>query len=201
MKSEKLVKILAVHFSRNQIKIHSEYHIQVITKKGKNDIWLTKNGEIRFKPYGSRKISDIHDINRIIKRLKTPEKSHYEKMKDVLNLSEFIKKSEEISKQFDDNKNIFVDAGFKDGKAKVAAILFDNLKETMDIKVRTYQCENSYKAECIAIELGLSMLVPLETINVYTDNKPASEKYSNFPVKWISRKFNKIADSLSNLRK
>lgn len=203
MNQTELIKILIENFSKMNVKVCSQYHIQVQNQKGKNNIWLNKNGfsELKFQAAGDRNVVEI-SISEIIKRLKLPKTTHFDEMNEILNLSSFVHNVEVLLKDVEDEQCIFVDSGFKNGRAKAAAVLINKKELSMDICVRITQCNNSYEAECFAIEIGLGLKLRQDNkhLKIYTDNQPAAEKYKMNNVIWIPRKENTVADKLSNLR-
>jgi len=93
---------------------------------------------------------------------------------------------------------IYVDAGFKNGKAKIAVVKVDRDKHELSINIRRIECVNILQAETAAI-LWAEDLYP-GTDNIYSDSENAV--YSNISnrAKWISRKQNKAADIFANMR-
>lgn len=92
---------------------------------------------------------------------------------------------------------IFVDAGWKNGKAR-AAIIKSEANGDMDIAVRTIEAQSSYHAELWAIGFALEHWPCEDTI--HSDCKVAVEATAHPRVVWIPREQNKQADSLGNMR-
>ena len=95
---------------------------------------------------------------------------------------------------------IFTDAGFKEGRARIAAVKvlgdeitaksLKNVEKVCDIK--TIQ-----DAEKAAIEYGLGLDADLI---VYNDNKGACESFNSPRVKWLPREHTKAPDKLASMR-
>lgn len=134
-------------------------------------LWLNKHGELKAKAYGNRNALQNCSLESIIKKFGSQSKSHIEIMKEILDLSKVVKFSEKLANQY--GTLIFSDAGFKDGKAKIAAVFVDGTDVTM--KSRLIECNTISDAEHQAISLGLSMS---ETATIYNDNLGVVNSYN-----------------------
>ena len=193
MKAEEVVSRLVEAFGTEYVIIRSEYHIQVKTTKGNNDVWINKYGVLKAKLFGDRNIIDNCALAVIISKIKKQIVSHVEKMREVLNLAKVVEKSERLAEI--NETLIFTDAGFKDGKAKIAAVLIIGTNVIMKSKI--IEVSDITTAEIEAINFGLTLS---DTITVYNDNQSAVKQCNNNRVQWISRESN-FADSFGNLRK
>jgi len=194
MDAAKLVCKLAEVFG-DRVIVRSQYHIQIVdATKGYHDIWVSKIGYVKFKAAGDRKTHEDVDLNFIVNNVRSQVKTSIEKMQEMLDVAKFMNQCEKRATTI--GSAIFTDAGFKNGQAKIAAILVDG--NNIDAKSRIIQAANNTAAEYEAVVLGLSMH-PLLT--VYNDNQSMVNTCQNVRVKWLPRTNNKAADTIGNLRK
>lgn len=179
----KLVEDLAAEFP---VVVHTAYHIQIETANGPHNVWFTKRDDIRLQLCGNSD-SFLTTSTELFKRLRGYDYSKTD-LAFMQSLTKFIG---EIAGR----AGIFVDAGWKDGKAKVA-IVKSHANGDMDIAVRLVETKNSYQAECWAINKAKELYPGNETI--FTDCQPAAA--NNVRVEWVPREQNKQADSLGNMR-
>jgi hypothetical protein len=193
MKPDKLITLLSSCFN-GRVKICTQYHIQIDSNKGPHDIYINKNYQLKCKFAGEITPQTLK-LDQIIKKIQSYpyHKSQLDHMKESLDFAIFIKQSEKDANTT--GPAIFTDAGFKDGKARIAAIYIDG----SDIKAisKLIPCINSSTAEESAILLGCSM-DPFAT--VYNDCLSTVSSYNVPRVKWLPRTQNKAADKISNLR-
>lgn len=192
MNSEKLIKLLSINFG-DSVKVRSQYHIQVNSSKGYHDIWLNSQGEMKFKLAGNRNALMNNDVNFIVNQIKLNHKSHLDKMNEMLDLAKFINKCEKLSKET--GIAIFTDAGFKDGKARIAAVYVNG--NDIEAKSKLIEVDSVSSAEAEAIRLGIEMN-PYAI--VYNDNESIVKSMNNNRIKWIPREENKAADRIGNMR-
>lgn len=200
MNAENLVKKLARLYS-SAVQIRSPYHIQVLSDKGPHDIWLKKDGSLKFKRGGDNLVEDNISLDLILKKIGSKAKTKVETMHDVLDFALMIKEAERTALALG-RSGIFTDAGYKDGKARIAAILVDGDEITAKSKSSVEKdtpIMNIQDAEMAAINLGLSMH-PMLT--VFNDNKVVCDclKSTNPRVQWLPRDFMKAPDKLANFR-
>lgn len=183
MNKEKLLERLATEFP---LIVRTEYHVQIETTNGPHNIWLTKSGSIRFKPCGAAE-SNFLSGDKLIQRLR-----NYDYGKTDLALMHSLTR---FIGEVKGKSGIFVDAGWKNGKAKVAIIKSESWGD-MDITVRHIDIESSYAAEEWAVITAAEMY-PGDT-PIYSDCQTVADSFPR--VQWIPRKQNKQADSLGNMR-
>ena len=168
-----------------EVIVNNEYHIQIPTSKGKHDIWFNQFGDIKFKPYGQQKAFLI-SLQNLVNDLK-----NYDYTKTDLGVMNVIKFIQNVPIK----QGIFVDAGFKNGNAKIAIIRIQ--QGDIDVCVRNIKCDTNDEAEDAGIKMAMSLFPGDEPI--YNDHQSVVAR--NAPrAKWINRKQNKEADRLSNLR-
>ncbi len=194
MKSEEIVKRLVDVFGSENVLIRSQFHIQVRDSRGLNDIWLNKFGQLKARIFGNSSIIEDTSLKNIIQRLKQLKKTDLQLMKDILDLAKVVKFTEQIASQ--NESVIFTDAGYKDGKARIAAVYVNGFE--IEMKSKLIEIENIFLAEIQAIQLGMSMHI---NATIYNDNQTAVQKINDSRVKWICREENKVADKFGNLRK
>jgi hypothetical protein len=193
MKPTKLIELLNSHFN-GRVKICTQYHIQIDSNKGPHDIYINKHHELKCK-FAGEIVTQFLNPDQIIKKIQSYpyHKSQLDHMKESLDLAIFIKQSEKDAKST--GPAIFTDAGYKDGKARIAAIFINGTDINAISKL--IPCVNSSTAEETAILLGCSM-DPFAT--VYNDCLSTVTSYNVPRVKWLPRVQNKAADKISNLR-
>lgn len=193
---KQLLEKLGQHFGDN-VKIRSQYHVQVLSVKGAHDIWITKFNDFKFKRAGDREIKEDVSIDFIIKQISLQAPTSIDDMNKALDFAKFIKQCE----QRQEKGVIYTDAGFKQGKAKIAAVFVDS--DAVDARSKTIIVDSIIAAEIAAIELGLALH---DHVIVYNDNQGAVAKFHNednfysFRVKWLPRTETKVADKICNLR-
>jgi hypothetical protein len=197
MRIEKVVDKLSQLYGAN-VKVNNAYHIQVLSDKGPHDIWVKKGGSIKFKRAGSPKIFEGISLQGIIQKIGSNKKTTVEKMRDMLSLAEIVAISEKAVQTLGDA--IFTDAGFKEGRARIAAVKVNGDEiEAKSLKnvERVYEIRCIQDAEKAAIEYGLSLDPDLI---VYNDNKPVCEALNNPRVKWLPRENLKAPDKLASMK-
>ena len=193
MKSEDVVKRLVEKFGSENVLIRSQFHIQVRDAKGLNDIWINKHSQLKARIFGNSNIIENTSLQNIIQKLKFTKRTDLQLMKDILDLAKVVKFTEQIA--LENEAVIFTDAGFKNGKARIAAVMVDRFE--IEMKSKLIDIENICLAEIQAIQLGMSMHVGA---TIYNDNQSAVLKINDSRVKWICREENKAADTFGNLR-
>jgi hypothetical protein len=181
---------------KHKLITRSEYHLQIeVGEHVYHNIWLDKSHRMRIKFAGNREVIDVIRSNmaRILEQIDSYKhvESDYYRLKELENLLTKV----------ENQQGIYCDAGFKDGKAKIAIIKVDN--GDVDIHVRHIEADSPYNAECRAINLAL-MFHPPHTKNIiYSDCLEAVQAFNKLghkQIKWINRKENKEADKLANMR-
>jgi hypothetical protein len=203
MKVQRLVELLAQQFG-NRVKVRSPYHVQVDFDKGPHNIWVKQTGELKFQFCGDREVKSGVSFDWIVSHIKS-QRVHtvLDDLRNILNVTKFIEHSEKAAKQVD--KAIFTDAGFKNGKARIAAVHIDNIEGTVEARSIVVLAKDIVDAEKLAIYLGLEMVVDITSdIKVYNDNQTAvaliRQLVDGSRVEWLPRDKTKIADSLGNMR-
>jgi hypothetical protein len=197
-----LIEALSKEFGKENVKIRSQYHLQVELNKKLNDIWITKDQDVKLKLYGQRNVIENISLIQIIQKLKSNKKTEIDQMKEVLDFSNFIKQCEQTVKENRLSTAIFTDAGFKDGQARIAAVFIDPIGN-IDAKSRLVQAEDNNFAEMKAIRLGMSFH---PSVIIYNDNETAVNSMNVMEpdlkrVRWIPRHQNRVSDKIGNMRK
>jgi hypothetical protein len=197
MDAAKVVRKL-VHLYGDSVQVKSEYHIQVLSDKGPNDIWVKKDGSLKFKKYGDNKVHADISFDKLIRMIVSKKKTKVEQMTEMLDLATIVKSSEKASEVL--GNAIFTDAGFKNGKARIATVMTMGpeitAKSLKDIE-KAHEIFSIQDAERVAITYGLMMD---KKLTVYNDNKTVCESMDNPRVKWLPREYLKAPDKLANLR-
>lgn len=179
----RLLKELGTEY---EVIVNTPHHVQIPCAKGKHNIWITKNGDITFQPVGEREghCTTPKALKEELKRFDYA-KTDQGKMEEVIAFIRNVPIKE----------GIFVDAGWKDGRGRIAIIRIKN--GNIDVHIRQVRCKSAFEAEDMGIIFAAKTFPPDEPI--FNDCKAAVEK--NAPrAKWLPREDNKDADKLSNLR-
>ena len=166
--------------------VNSEYHLQIEATGGKHDIWFTKKGEVKFKACGQQAT-----------RVVTPEQLKMELAKYSYDESDLalMRGLSLVVRKAAGRKGIFCDAGFSDGRARIA--ILRGTGQDYDIAVRQIEIATNVLAEDWAIKEAMRLYPGDEP--VYSDCEPAVKMNAPRAV-WIPRKNNKEADHFGNMR-
>lgn len=202
MTAEKIVKRLREEFG-DRVIVRTEHHIQVDSDKGYHNIWVTKDGYVRFKKAGNRPINEGASPMFIVRSIKNSRaKTDVQRMKEMLDVATFVGEMEQKAQKTGDG--IYTDAGYKEGEGRVAAMLVCG--EEIHATVKKGRFSSIEEAESTAIEIGICMRSlhlprdPGVILPVYNDNKVAVGSFAGSHVYWLPREATKAADKLSNMR-
>jgi hypothetical protein len=198
MDAAKVVKKL-VHLYGDTVQVKSAYHIQVLSEKGPNDIWVKKDGSLKFKKYGDNKVHANISFDKLVRMIYSKKKTKVEQMTEMLDLADIVKNSEKAAEVLGDG--IYTDAGYKDGKVRIASVMVQGpeitAKCTRDIE-KVHEIRSIQDAERIAVIYGLRMDPEL---TVYNDNESVCKDFKGPRVQWLPREHLKAPDKLANLRR
>lgn len=204
MTDQHLIGILCSKFGKHNVFVRTPYHIQVQWQSVKHDIWITDTGSIKYKLFGQRKSRGTDgshkNINRLISVIESykSENTDLGMMQDAYKLSALIGEFQSLALNNQIRDAVFVDAGWKNGESKIAAVRISDTCVSATIKKRTDN--NIFVAEEAAIHLGLSMSDHDPDIIIYSDCYDAVLRVGLSNVKWMSRTKNQVADKMANLR-
>lgn len=213
MKKDKIVEQLVATFGAS-VRVHTEHHMQVSAGENQwHDIWVKKDNLIIYRLCGKRSSKESYSIKDVIGVI-----LHYKQkntdiaaMRNALRLGESIQMAHDVLSDHKLKNAIFVDGGWKEGKAKIAAILVRKNGDS-DVKVRHIECKSSSEAEMFAMLLGYELRQTRDSqgiqhddteIPIYTDCQPIFTHPDLAHIKnkhWIPRSRNKSADHLGNMR-
>jgi hypothetical protein len=169
--------------------VRTQHHIQLPCGNGFHDVWILADNEIKWRLYGNRSIQVVEGSpEKLLHKLTSydPSKSDLSWMQS---LTAFLKRIE-------GKTGVYVDAGWKKGKAKICAVRLGPNDEK-DIYVRTISALNIGDAELAAIKLAV--VAWPNDLPIYCDNKQAVDRWPEVAT-WIPREQNKVADKLGNMR-
>lgn len=195
--SADLIKALGEAFGPDRVKVNTEFHVQVVAPRGFHDVWMAHNWTgFKLKLAGNKRIQHFKHVSRLTTALKTAmgAKTDLTDMEDVLRLTTLIRRASEKKQS-----GVFVDAGWKNGKAKIAVICIH--ETTMVARSFELYQPDSLAAEIAALEYALQYNpFELEVLPpVFCDCTGAIQKINNPRVQWISR-INNVSDSIGNMR-
>lgn len=204
---DKLVASLVKAFGSDSVRVNTEYHVQVRSyKSGWHDVWVNKDNNLSVRLNGKRGVKPCNSINDVISRIDSYNSARTDivAMQEALHIGESIQHAQSVLMDRQLDKAIFVDAGFKNGKAKAAAIFITSGGD-VDVRIRSIDIETSSQAELRAILLGMELRDEFGEFDtfIFTDCQALFEHETVKNAKninWIPRIRNKGADRLSNLR-
>lgn len=193
MKHQDMLKLIGEKFP---LIVRNQYHVQLRHDEGKyTNIWALKDGSLKVQLFGSLDKFVVYPrgMSELMKRL---ARFDYKSDGDLARMREL----EGLMSKAKGKEGIYTDAGWKNGKARIAIIrIFGN---DLDITVREGQYDTSFDAEMVAAKLARSLYPTAHTI--YSDCLPVVDAYNKIHetnvMKWIERGENKEADKLSSLR-
>lgn len=208
-KKNNLISSLVAAFGSSSVKVNTEYHIQVQSRSainGWHDIYLNSKGDMSLRLKGKRSGIVVYSARDIISRITQYQETKTElaSMREALKLGESIQHANRVLIDHNIPSAIFVDGGWKDGKAKIAAILVREDGD-VDVKIRSIECDSSSQTEVRAVLLGYELRRSDDTdIPIFTDCQAVLghsliSHVGN--VHWVPRNRNKGADRLSNMRR
>jgi hypothetical protein len=200
MRADQLSQMLAEAFGKERVFVRTEYHIQVSAGQGKqpHDIWVTKFGQIKWRLSGSRQTGG-GGPRKLIDKIggHRHETTDLANMQAAVELSRSINLAGELASQNNIKSGVFVDAGFKSGRARISVVAI--LGESVDAIAEPIEAPDINAAELIAVERALNKY-PDPSLIIYSDSKSCVVSLSNPRVKWIPRDRNRTADRIANLR-
>jgi len=205
-KKDRLVSVLVAAFGSASVRVNTEYHVQVRSGDSWHNIYLNQRGDISLRLRGKRSGVVVHSPKDIVSRINTFQESKTElaAMNEALKLGESIQHAHRVLVDRQIDAAIFVDGGWKDGKAKIAAILVRSDGDA-DISVRSIECDSSSNTEIRAVLLGYELRSRDEDVEIpiFTDCQAVLGHTLVSHVDnlhWVPRNRNKGADRLSNMR-
>jgi hypothetical protein len=165
--------------------VRTQHHLQITCGKGFHNIWTGKEG-LKLQLYGHRNVNRASP-EAILKYLAAyqPEASDLATMQRLVS---FLKRLE-------GREGVFVDAGWKDGKARAAMVRISK-NGNMNIMVWNFESVSNMDAEIAAMRMAWETWGhPI----IHSDSQQAVKEFGNGSV-WLPRELNKEADMLANKR-
>lgn len=170
---------------RYNVIVRTRHHLQIpVGKKKYHDIWVSSSGDVRMRMHGDSR-ANVFGLDEIHRRLAGYKYEATEQ--SAMEVAALLRRS-------GGRIGVFVDAGFKEGRARIAVVKHDE-DGGLEIRARNIVVNTVNQAEEAAVEWAKSLW---PTARIYCDNKPVAIKTG---VSWISRDGNGVADSVANLRK
>lgn len=204
---QKIVAALAAAFGEAAINMISDSHIRIESVGlGWHDLYFADNGDMALRLKGKRGAAEVVSAKDIISRITIYQETKVglAEIHEALKLGECIQHAYRVLIDRRLEAAIFVDGGWRDGRAKIAAILVRDSGDS-DICVRTVECQSSAIAEVRAVLLGYELRKDDDMdIPIFTDCQTVLghtmvSHVGN--IHWVPRIRNKGADHLSNMRR
>jgi hypothetical protein len=201
-----LVRLLRDRFGKDNVFVRSPHHIQVRQLSAVHNLWIDSAHVVKYKladQAGKARIaSSRKQLLRAIGR-HDHEGTDLVNMRKALELSELIDSAKAALPLCGVTRAVFVDAGIKGDRAQIGVVhvAVEADGEHVRAESRPCQADNSNAAEEAAIEHAVASADANDLI--FSDNQCAVErarkKYGD-RIRWLSRKHNRVADQLANLR-
>lgn len=179
-------ELLAILRSKFNVQVVGVYHVKIKTKEGVHDLYINSNGRMKFQAYGQR-TPVIVTIDQLLTQLET-----YSYDQSDIALMNYVAG---LLPGYEGKSGIFCDAGYADGKARVAIIRGHH--GDYDITVRLIDAESCFHAEDWAVKKAIELYPGDEPI--HSDNQEAVRMNQPRAV-WVPRSQNREADTFGNMR-
>lgn len=173
------------------IHVHSPYHVHIVVEGLKHNLYFNKFDQMSLFLAGTDGAERISNVNELLKKLDkySSTNTRLAKMQQVVSLMHFASGTTK--------KGIFVDAGFKNGHAKIALVWIS--QDGVDIRIRERETKTSLDAEVFAVASALDWSIG-QDVTIFSDCQGAVEIVHMSRVQWLPREQNKTADAFANLR-
>lgn len=202
VKKEGLVAKLVQQYGEDAVRVNSQYHVQVAAKEGGwHDIWFNQWNEKKIRLHGNRTIYPNSSNQNILNILSghVASKTNLAAMHVAKDMGAKFRKVFRAAELDKLATAVYVDAGWKEGVARISAVFLADGGDTVEAKVITINTKDSNEAEARAVDLG-SVLRPDPGVRIFTDCQSVADTTPVPNVKWIPREDNKMADNLSSTR-
>lgn len=169
--------------------VRTEHHVQVPAGSSMHDVWIGREG-LKWKLAGMRRV-----LSGPPEKLLAQMDDHVPESTDLAwmkSLAGQLRGLERVVKATG-KTGIFVDAGFKNGKARAALVKLASGGDA-EIIVRCYAATSAHEAESEAIRMAQERW-PGEL--VHSDCQGAAKANG---AKWVPRERNREADAIGNMR-
>jgi hypothetical protein len=200
MKRVKMIEELVRRYGQANVVIRSEYHMQVLTATKPHDIWFSTKDGLKWRLAGKQQ-TEFGAPEKLLQRLDqwNQKDTDFGKMQSAVALCNLIGEVSRIAARERITRAVFVDAGFKDGAARVGVVAI--VDDEVTAWRRTVSAADVNEAERKAITVGMLLTEGIDiTLPIYSDSQNAVQHFGNARVKWIPRGNNKHADRMANLR-
>jgi hypothetical protein len=201
-----LVRLLRDRFGKDNVFVRSPHHIQVKQQSAVHNLWIDSAHVVKYKladQAGKAKIApSAKQLLQAIGR-HDHDGTDLVNMRKALELSELIDSAKAALPLCGVSRAVFVDAGIKGSRAQIGVVQVAVEADGEHVRAESLPCRanNSNAAEEAAIEHAVAWAGPDDLI--FCDNQFAVErarkKYGD-RIRWLSRKQNRVADQLANLR-
>ena len=202
-----LVQLLRENFDPDQVIVRSPHHVQVKQQTKLHDVWIDSYNLVKYRLSGqSGRAVMARSAQALLGAIRGYDhnSSDLVNMRKALELSELIESAKAALPLSGLPAAIFVDAGFKDGKAQIGVVEVLIDRDGEHVKAESHPCAaaSNDEAERAAIDFALAWSAP--QLIIFSDSQGAvarANKTHAGRVRWLPREQNKIADRLANMRK
>lgn len=193
---------LASRYGKENVKINTAHHLQILDHGHKHDIWRGKEG-LKWMLAGSRRVH-LGSPDRLLQDFNNYNfvNTDMAQMAAAIELCRVIDTANRIFARKKITRAIFCDAGYKSPAARIGIILIDG-SYVNAIRREVQGVADINEAECKAIDEAIVLSCqysPDNLLDIYTDSQHAVNVFKSPRIKWIDRGNNKAADKLANLR-
>jgi len=201
-----LVRILSDRFGKGSVVVRSPHHVQVKRNSAVHNLWIDSGHVVKYKLADQAgKATVAFSRQQLLRAISQHdgEVTDLVNMRRALDLSELIDSAKASLPLCGVSRAVFVDAGIKGNRAQIGVVhvAIEADGEHVRAESRPCQAKNSTAAEEAAIEYAVGWAGASDLI--FSDNQSAvdrARKKHGDRVRWLSRKQNRAADRLANLR-
>lgn len=192
-------------FGKERIIVNGQYHLSILCEGGKHEVYFSKDC-LKLHLHGERGIEQVQSLTSLIRAVKShdPHASDLHAMKAAVDLAQLVVDAKRNLGEL--RQAVYVDAGWKDGMAEIAAVFVTQDTHGPRVIAQSYMepMESSEQAERFAVRFG-DVLANEQTrlaCPIFTDCQSIVANFRNegYDVRCLSREKNRVADKLANMR-
>lgn len=184
----------------------SPHHVQVKLDGNGHNLWIDSTNVVKYKLAGQAGKAKIASS---FAQLINVMSQHGERNTDLVNMRQALELTELIASarrclpQSGAARAVFVDAGFKEGQARIGVVEVAIQSDGEHVKAESHPCvaTNIDLAETEAIQFAIGWTDP--DVLIFCDNQQAvnrGRQQHGDRVRWLPRESNRVADQVANVR-